>query len=68
MPLRITDGEDKPYTAEELAEHGLPSEFTPEEELKVVTIRYLLYQTSFQRYLQVTIASNVSDETVARGL
>ncbi|HIT14630.1 MAG TPA: peptidase [Candidatus Scatomonas merdigallinarum] len=63
--LRITDGEDKPYTAEELAEHGLPSEFTPEEELKVVTIRYLLYQTSFQRYLQVTIASNVSDETVA---
>ncbi len=57
--------EERPYTEEELAEYGLPSEFTKNEQLKIVTIRYLLWQTSFQRYMQVTIATNVSDETVA---
>lgn len=63
--LYITDEGDTPYTDEELSKYGLPAEFTKEEQLKIVTIRYLLYQTSFQRYLQVTVASDVSDETVA---
>ena len=57
--------EENPYTAQELSEHGLPSEFTKEEQLKIVTVRYLLWQTSFRRYMQVTIATDVSDETVA---
>lgn len=57
--------EENPYTEEELAEYGLPAEFTREEQLKIVTVRYLLWQTSFQRYVQVTIATDVSDSTVA---
>ena len=57
--------EDNPYTAEELAENGLPSELTKEEQLKIVIIRYQLSLTSYQKYVQVTVASNVSDETVA---
>ncbi len=57
--------EEDPYTREELAEYGLPDTFTKEEQLKIVTVRYQLWQTSFQRYMQVTIATDVSNETVA---
>ena len=57
--------EENPYTTEELEEHGLPVSITKDEQLKIVIIRYLLSLTSYQKYLQVTIASNVSDETVA---
>ncbi len=57
--------EKKPYTSEELAKYGLPEELTKDEVLKIVRIRYQLSLTSFQRYMQVTIASNVNDATVA---
>lgn len=57
--------EDNPYTAEELSEHGLPAEISREEQLKIVIVRYQLSLTSYQRYMQVTVASDVSDETVA---
>ncbi len=57
--------EDNPYTDEELSSHGLPTELTKEEVLQIVCIRYQLSLISYQRYVQVTVASNVSDETVA---
>ena len=57
--------EKKPYTSEELAKYGLPEKLTKDEVLKIVRIRYQLSLTSFQRYMQVTIASNVNDATVA---
>lgn len=56
---------DSVYTAEELAAYDLPQEFTKEEMLKIVTIRYQLHTTSYRRYLPVTVASGVSDETMA---
>ena len=56
---------DSIYTAEELAEYDLPEEFTKEEILKIVTVRYQLHTTSYRRYLPVTVASDVSDETMA---
>ena len=56
---------DSPYTKEELDAYGLPEEFTKEEVLKIVTIRYQLHTTSFKRYLPVTVASDISDETRA---
>ena len=56
---------DRPYTEEELTSHGLPLSFTREEELKIVRVRYQLFLTSYRKYVQVTIASNVSNETVA---
>ena len=34
--------------------------------LKMVNIRYAISLNSFQKYIPTTIASNVSDETVAR--
>ena len=57
--------EKRPYTSEELSKYGLPAELTKDEVLKIVRIRYQLSLTSFQRYMQVTIASNVSDAAVA---
>ena len=57
--------EENPYTSEELRDNRLPEEFTKEEALYVTNIRYHLGLISFQRYMSVTIATDVSDETVA---
>jgi penicillin-binding protein 2 len=57
--------EERPYTEEELSSHGLPAELTKDEVLKIIRVRYQLSLTSFQRYMQVTVASNVSESTVA---
>ena len=57
--------EDNPYTEEELKSHGLPAELTKEEILNIVIVRYQLSLISFQRYVPVTVASNVSASTVA---
>ena len=39
--------------------------YTREEWLKMVTIRYAMSLTSYQKYIGTTVASNVSEETVA---
>ena len=39
--------------------------YTSEEWLKMVTIRYAMSLTSYQKYIGTTVASNVSEETVA---
>ncbi len=56
---------DRPYTSEELSSHGLPSEFTKDEVLKIVRIRYRLSLSSYQKYMQITVATNINDSTVA---
>ena len=53
------------YTPEELASHSLPSELTKQEILDISIIRYLLNTNSFKKYMAVTIATNVSEESVA---
>ncbi|MCB5714068.1 penicillin-binding transpeptidase domain-containing protein [Lactonifactor longoviformis] len=60
----LTDAK-KPYTSEELTKFSLPESFTPQETLDIVTIRYALSTNSFRRYVPVTIASNVNENTVA---
>lgn len=55
----------KPYTKEELNAYGLPESFTPEETLEIVKIRYILSTNGFKKYVPVTIATNVSEVTVA---
>lgn len=54
-----------PYTEDELTAYGLPAEFTKDELLKIVTIRYALSLTSYQKYLGATIATDLSLESVA---
>lgn len=56
---------DKPFTEEELEQYDYPRELSKKELLQIVTIRYQLHTTSFRRYLPITVASDVSDETVA---
>ena len=58
--------EDKPYTREELEACGLPEKLTKKEELEIIIVRYQLSLTSFQKFVQVTIAKDVSDRTVAQ--
>ncbi len=57
--------EENPYTAEELEKNGLPQELTKEETLHIIIVRYQLSLISYQRYVPVTVAEDVSDETVA---
>ena len=56
---------DRAYTEDELISHGLPLTLTKQEMLDIVTIRYELNTNSFKKYMQVTIATNVSEKSVA---
>jgi penicillin-binding protein 2 len=44
---------------------GIGDDYTDEEALKIITVRYAMSANSYQKYLATTIASDVSDETVA---
>lgn len=57
-------GEDA-YAPEELAQYGLPKELSKQEILDIASMRYKLNTNSFQKYMAVTIATNVSESTVA---
>lgn len=56
---------DLAYTSQELKEYGLPETLSKEEALDIAIIRYNLSTNSFRRYVPVTIATDVSKETVA---
>ena len=54
------------YTEEEMEDYGLTvSGYTPEEQLKIANIRFAMASNSYKRYVATTVATNVSDETVA---
>ncbi len=57
-------GEDA-YKPEELKAYGLPKELTSQEILDIVIMRYKLNTNSFQKYMAATIATNISESTVA---
>lgn len=56
---------DKEYTAKEREAYGLPEEFQKKEVLDIVSMRYALFLQTYQKYLSVTAARDVSPETVA---
>ena len=61
----LTGSEKFAYTEDELISHGLPLTLTKQEMLDIATIRYELNTNSFKKYMQVTIATNVSEKSVA---
>lgn len=61
----IFEEDDKPYSEEERREYGLPATFENEDLLELLGMRYALSLHSYQKYLPVTMAENVSDETAA---
>lgn len=56
---------EEPFTDEELAAYDMPRELDPASVLHIINIRWQLSLVSFQRYMPVTVARNVSEETVA---
>ncbi len=57
---------DPKTTEQERIENGLPESYTKEETLQMVSLRSALAQNSYQRYNAITVAKDVSDETVSR--
>ncbi len=55
----------KPYTEEELEQAGLPKELTKQDILNIIYVRYQLFLTTYRKYVPVSIASNLSGESVA---
>lgn len=54
------------YTEEEQDKYGISvSGYTPEEQLQIATIRFGISANNYKRYVATTVASDVSDETVA---
>lgn len=54
------------YTDEQKEAYDIPEEdYTPEEKLKLVNVRYAMSLNGYKRYVATTIASDVSDQTVA---
>lgn len=60
-----TAGEMMEYLCGEKRYNIPMEEYTPEECLKLVTIRYAMWLNNYQRYVATTIAEDVCDETVA---
>ncbi len=54
-----------PYTEEELEKAGLPETLSKQEILDIIYVRYQLFTTSYRKYVPVTIATAISDESVA---
>ena len=57
---------DENTTVRERADYQLPEEFTREEILQLCGLRASLAANNFQRYNSITIAKDVSEETVAQ--
>ena len=56
---------DKEITEKERKAYGLPEEFQKKEVLDIVSMRYALFLQTYQKYLSVTAARDVSPETAA---
>lgn len=54
------EGQEYPDVAKEDIDY-----YSMEEAYKILVLRYAISQNSYQKYVQTTIAQNVSDETVA---
>ena len=57
---------DSKITAEEREEYGLPESYTDVEILQLVSLRAAIAANNFQRYQAVTIARDISEQSVAR--
>lgn len=55
------------YTSSELSKAGMidPKKLTKQQLLDIVYVRYELFTTQYQRYLPVTIATGLSDKSMA---
>ena len=61
----ISDSLEKPYTAEELAQYGLPETLSQEDALKIIAMRSAINQNNYQKYISTTIAKDISDKSMS---
>ena len=61
----ISDSLEKPYTAEELAQYGLPETLSQEDTLKIIAMRSAINQNNYQKYISTTIAKDISDKSMS---
>ena len=55
----------QPYSEEELKQYGLEQEYSKEQILNIIGIRYMLSLNSYHKYQPITIARDISEETIA---
>lgn len=60
----VLEGENA-YTPQELEAHHLPQQLDKPDILNISILRYALSTNSFKKYMPVTIATNVSEKSVA---
>ena len=60
---KMTAAELMEYLCEE--KYGVSDSYTPEEKIKIVTIRYALSLTSYQKYVSTVIARDINEQTMA---
>lgn len=53
------------YSEDELKQYGLEQEYSKEQILNIIGIRYMLSLNSYRKYQSITIARDISQETVA---
>ena len=53
------------YTAADYEQYQIPSTLSKEEVLKIISIRYALALNSYQRYIAVTVAKDIGEQTMA---
>ena len=56
---------EEPYSNKELEKYQLNNEYNKTEMLGIIGIRYMLFLNFYQKYLPVTIAKDISEETAA---
>lgn len=61
----VSESLEKPYTAEELAQYGLPETLSQEDALKIIAMRSAINQNNYQKYISTTIAKDISDKSMS---
>ena len=53
------------YTKEECRKYGIPAQYTSEEVLWILGIRYMLSLNAYRKYVPVTVARDITEKTMA---
>jgi len=56
---------DKGYSQKERKEYGLPGEYSSQEVLTIIGIKYMLSLNSYRKYIPIVLAKDISEQTVA---
>lgn len=61
----VSESLEKPYTAAELGQYGLPDTLSQEDALKIIAMRSAINQNNYQKYISTTIAKDISDKSMS---